>query len=129
MNEILTFDSILTEGRGYKGKTVREVFNKDKGSIFYLIKTYHYQFSDDVLAEAHITKVIHDRKVYQEEYHAIRDKGLRGDNRKLKKDHKSLDEILDEMDDQRESIKEPNMDTKPKYEDDNNIVMPIEPEI
>lgn len=126
MDEVLTFDSVLKNGRGYKGKTVREVFEKDKKSIFNLIKMYNCVFSDEVLDEANIKRTKHDRKVYQEEYFEVRDKGLLSRSRKLKKENKSIDEILDELDKQRDKyngfVLEPHgKDEKTYNKTDDNI--------
>ncbi len=108
---IFNFDSILPEGR-YKGKTVREVFDKNKGSIFKIIKRYHYSFSDDVLEAAHITKIEHEHHSYIEwEHHSAENM------KKLKKDTKSLDEILDEMEESRLKIKVSSEDDKEKKND------------
>ena len=106
------FESILPEGR-YKGKTVREVFDKNKSSIFKLIKRYGYSFSDDVLAEAHIRKISSEHHAYLEwEHHAT-------DNKRLKKDTKTIEEILDEMDYERLKVKLPKDDKDVNKEKEN----------
>ena len=98
---IYHFDTVLQEGR-YKGKTVQEVFDKNKDTIFKLIKKYGYSFDDEVLAAAHITKTVSNHRTYLEwEHHSAENV------KKLRKDTKSIEEILDEFEDNRIKIKEP----------------------
>ena len=99
--EIYNFDTVLQEGR-QKGKTVREVFDKDRSNIFKLIKKYGYSFSDEVLAAAHITKIVRNREVKLEWPRHLPDKN----SKKYRKETKTIDQILDELDDERVNIKE-----------------------
>lgn len=113
--EIYNFDTVLQEGR-QKGKTVREVFDKDRSNIFKLIKKYGYSFSDEVLAAAHITKIVRNREVKLEWPRHLPDKN----SKKYRKETKTIDQILDEFDDERtkikgmDTVKEPTAKTKKK---------------
>lgn len=100
---IYNFDTVFQEGR-YKGKTVQEVFDKDKSNIFKLIKKYGYSFDDEVLAAAHITKIIRNHEVRLEWEHHVADKN----SKKYKKDTKTVEQILNELDDERMNIKDLN---------------------
>jgi len=106
--EIYNFDTVLQQGR-QKGKTVREVFDKDRSNIFKLIKKYGYSFSDEVLAAAHITKIVRDREVKLEWPRHLPDKS----SKRYRKETKTIDQILDEFDDERFKIKE--TDTNKEY--------------
>ena len=67
-----SFDTVITDGNE-KGMTVREAFEKNSRFVFETIKkwsadkVHNKEFSDDVLSEAHITKIIRDVKIQQEE--------------------------------------------------------------
>lgn len=120
------FDSVLTEGKfKNNNKTVREAFTEDPKIIFNLIKKYKYNFSDDVLAEAHIKKIV--RNV--EFSNIVVDKTVKPDNKVYKKDKKNLDDILDEIMDEHINIKEDYSMNLPNEDDINNIEMPVDPEI
>lgn len=60
---IYNFDTVLPDGP-MKGKTVRDAFDNDRHFVFDTIKQWaadkvkNKEFSDDVLAEARITKTI-----------------------------------------------------------------------
>lgn len=119
------FDTELTEGR-LKGKTVREAFNEDKKVIFNLIKKYKCNFDDEVLAEAGIKKVVRDVTFTN----VIVDHDQpKPNSKKLKKDKKSLDEILDEICDEHINIKDDYDYNTIDDNDINNAEMPVEPEI
>jgi hypothetical protein len=108
---IYNFDTVLPEGR-HKGKTVREVFDKDKSNIFKLIKKYGYSFDDEVLAAAHITKIVRNHEARLEWPRHVADKNAK----KYRKDTKTIEQILDEFDDERMKIKDvaDNKETAPK---------------
>lgn len=126
--KIYDFDTELTEGKFKNNpKTVREAFEDDKKIIFKLIKKYGYSFSDDVLAEAGIKKLVRDRTFSN--VFVDHDKP-KSDNKKLKKDKKSIEEILDEICDEHNNIKEDDSFSFSSLDNDlNNAEMPIEPEI
>ena len=107
------FNTVLPEGR-YKGKTVEEVFQNNKKSIFSLIKQYGYSFSDDVLKEAGIKKIIRDREAHWEIERDIK-KGKQ--EKKLKKDTKNIEQILDELEESRnQSLKRKEREEKDDQE-------------
>ena len=116
--EIYNFDTVLQEGR-QKGKTVREVFDKDRSNIFKLIKKYGYSFSDEVLAAAHITKIVRDREIKLEWPRHLPDRS----SKKYRKETKTIDQILDEFDDERVKVKETdsNKDYKTKKKKESEI--------
>lgn len=123
--KVYHFDTELTEGK-LKGKTVQEAFNEDKKIIFKLIKKYKYSFDDEVLAAAGIKKIVRDVTFTN----VIVDHDQpKPNNKKLKKDKKSLDEILDEMCDERMNIKEDYDYNTIDDNDINNAEMPVDPEI
>lgn len=124
--KIYHFDTVLTEGKFKDNeKTVREAFDNDKKIIFKLIKKYGYSFDDEVLAAAHITKMTHEHTLTN----VIADHDRpKTPAKKLKKDKKSIDEILDEIDDDHNNIKD-DFDLCPMPEDIDNVEMPIDPEI
>lgn len=123
--KIYHFDTELTEGR-LKGKTVQEAFNEDKKIVFKLIKKYKYSFDDEVLAEAGIKKVIRDVTCTN----VIVDHDQpKPSNKKFKKDKKSLDEILDEICDEHNNIKDDYDYNTIDDNDINNAEMPVDPEI
>lgn len=121
--KIYNFYTVLEEGR-YKGKTVREVFDKDKSNIFKLIKKYGYSFSDDVLKSANITKIVRNREVKLEWPRHAPDKNAK----KYRKDTKTLEQILDEFDDERvkikgtDTVKEPATKKKKKTGTDSDMM-------
>lgn len=135
--EILTFNTIIEDGR-YKNKTIGEVFNKKPDFIWKTIKRWAANgvkdktFSEDVLEAAHITHNIRDRHVYQEDFYVERDADVLRKRVKLKKENKTIDEIINEIDKENEiSFNEnqyneckPLLD-KPINEDD-DFVPPIE---
>ena len=118
------FDTEIADG-SLKGKTVREAFNENKKVIFNFIKKYKYCFDDEVLVKAGIKKIVRDvvsTNIVVD--HAQPNQN----NKKLKKERKSLDEILDEIYDEQMNIKDDY--TYDAVEDDiNNIEMPIDPEV
>lgn len=123
--KVYHFDTELTEGK-LKGKTVQEAFSEDKKIIFKLIKKYKYSFDDEVLAAAGIKKIVRDVTFTN----VIVDHDQpKPNNKKLKKDKKSLDEILDEMCDEHMNIKEDYDYNTIDDNDINNAEMPIDPEI
>ena len=60
---VYDFDTVIPSGKE-KGMTVREAFEKDRRFVFETIKKWsadrvrNKEFSDEVLAAAHITKTI-----------------------------------------------------------------------
>jgi flagellar capping protein FliD len=126
--KIYNFDTQLTEGKFKNNpKTVREAFEDDSKIIFKLIKKYGYNFSDDVLAEAGIRKTVRDKTFTNV---IVEHDQVKPDNKKYKKDKKSIDEILDEICDEHNNFKEDDSFNFSSLENDiNNIEMPIEPEI
>ena len=122
--KIYNFDTQLTEGKFKNNpKTVREAFESDNKIIFKLIKKYGYNFSDEVLAEAGIKKIIHNQTFTNV---IVDHDPVKPDNKKYKKDKKSLDEICDEHN----NIKEDDSFSFSSLDNDlNNAEMPIEPEI
>ena len=83
----------------YAGLTVAEALEKNKKSIFQMIKEHKLYFSDEVLELANITKIIHDHNPKLEwEKHESKT------HKKLKKDTKNLDEIMDELEDDRHKL-------------------------
>ena len=125
---VYNFDTQLTEGKFKNNpKTVREAFESDNKIIFKLIKKYGYRFSDDVLAEAGIKKIVRNQTFTNV---IVEHDKPRVDNKKLKKDKKSIDEILDEICDEHNNIKEyDSFNFKSLDNDLNNAEMPIEPEV
>lgn len=83
----------------YAGCTVAEALEKNKKCIFQMIKEYKLYFSDEVLELAGIKKIIHDRQV-KIEWQIHENKG----HKKLKKDNKNLDEIMDEIEEDRHKL-------------------------
>lgn len=126
--KIYNFNTQLTEGKFKNNpKTVREAFEDDSKIIFKLIKKYGYSFSDDVLAEAGIRKTVRDKTFTNV---IVEHDQVNPDNKKYKKDKKSIDEILDEICDEHNNFKEDDSFNFSSLENDiNNIEMPIEPEI
>ena len=126
--KIYNFDTQLTEGKFKNNpKTVREAFEDDNKIIFKLIKKYGYSFSDDVLAEAGIRKTVRNKTFTNV---IVEHDQVKPDNKKYKKDKKSIDEILDEICDEHNNFKEDDSFNFSSLENDiNNIEMPIEPEI
>jgi len=123
--KVYHFDTELTEGK-LKGKTVQEAFNDDKKVIFNLIKKYKYSFDDEVLAAAGIKKIVRN-EVFT---NVIVDHDQpKPNSKKLKKDKKSLDEILDEICDEHMNIKEDYDYNTIDDNDINNAEMPVDPEI
>jgi hypothetical protein len=125
---VYNFDTQLTEGKFKNNpKTVREAFESDNKIIFKLIKKYGYSFSDDVLAEAGIKKIVRNQTFTNV---IVEHDKPRVDNKKLKKDKKSIDEILDEICDEHNNIKEDDSFNFKSLDNDlNNAEMPIEPEV
>lgn len=122
--KVYHFDTELTEGK-LKGKTVQEAFNDDKKVIFNLIKKYKYSFDDEVLAAAGIKKIVRN-EVFT---NVIVDHDQpKPNNKKLKKDKKSIEEILDEICDEHMNIKD-DYEYNKVEEDINNAEMPVEPEV
>lgn len=78
------FDSILEEGKFKNNPTsVKDAFADNPKIIFELIKKYNYNFDDEVLEAAHITKTIHDRQICN----VIVDKDpVKPSNKKFKKE-------------------------------------------
>lgn len=123
--EIYHFDTILQTGK-FKDQTVSEAFSHDNKIIFKLIKKYGYSFDDEVLAAANIKKIKRNVTVSN----IIVDHApVKPSNKKLKKDKKSIDEILDEICDEHLNIKEDYSVNLPIEENINNAEMPIEPEV
>lgn len=124
--KIYHFDTLLTEGR-FKDdhKTVQEAFDEDHGIIFNLIKKYKYNFDDEVLAAANITKTIRDHQFVNV---VIDRRPPKNDNKKYKKEKKSLDEILDEICEEHVKFNDDYQANIPSDEYD-NVEMPIEPEV
>ena len=123
--KIYHFDTELTEGK-LKGKTVQEAFNNDKKVIFNLIKKYKLSFDDEVLAAAGIKKIVRDEVFTNVIVDHDKPKPI---NKKLKKDKKSLDEILDEICDEHINVKDDYDYNTIDDNDINNAEMPVEPEV
>ena len=123
--EIYHFDTILPEGK-FKDQTVSEAFSHDNKIIFKLIKKYGYSFDDEVLAAANIKKIKHNVTVSNI---IVDHDPVKPNNKKLKKDKKSIDEILDEICDEHLNIKEDYSVNLPIEENINNAEMPVEPEV
>lgn len=123
--EIYHFDTILPEGK-FKGQTVSEAFSHDNKIIFKLIKKYGYSFDDEVLVAANIKKIKHNVMVSNI---IVDHDPVKPNNKKLKKDKKSIDEILDEICDEHLNIKEDYSVNLPIEENINNAEMPVEPEV
>ena len=123
--EIYHFDTILPEGK-FKGQTVSEAFSHDNKIIFKLIKKYGYSFDDEVLAAANIKKIKHNVTVSNI---IVDHDPVKPNNKKLKKDKKTIDEILDEICDEHLNIKEDYSVNLPIEENINNAEMPVEPEV
>jgi hypothetical protein len=123
--EIYHFDTILPEGK-FKDQTVSEAFSHDNKIIFKLIKKYGYSFDDEVLAAANIKKIKHNVTVSNI---IVDHDPVKPNNKKLKKDKKTIDEILDEICDEHLNIKEDYSVNLPIEENINNAEMPIEPEV
>lgn len=126
--KVYDFDTELTEGKFKNNpKTVREAFESDNKIIFKLIKKHGYSFSDDVLAEAGIKKIVRDQTFSNV---IVDHDPVKPDNKKYKKDKKSIDEILDEICDEHNNIKEDDSYSFNSLEDDiNNAEMPVDPEV
>ena len=126
--KVYNFDTQLTEGKFKNNpKTVREAFEIDNKIIFKLIKKYGYNFSDEVLAEAGIKKIVRNQTFTNV---IVDHDPVKPDNKKYKKDKKSLDEILDEICDEHNNIKEDDSFNFSSLDNDlNNAEMPIEPEV
>ena len=125
--KIYNFDTQLTEGKFKNNpKTVKEAFENDSKIIFKLIKKYGYNFSDEVLAEAGIKKIIRNHTTTNV---IVDHDPVKPDNKKYKKDKKSLDEILDEICDEHNNIKDDYDYNTIDDNDINNAEMPVEPEI
>ena len=111
------FNTVLTEGR-YNGKTIQEVFDNHPDFIMKTLKKWAInkvmdkEFDDEILEAAHITKHVRGKQTFQEEFMVVRDKDAIKPMKKLKKDTKSLDEIFDEMENERYNIKEDLDDNK-----------------
>jgi hypothetical protein len=123
--KIYHFDTELTEGK-LKGKTVQEAFNDDKKVIFNLIKKYKLSFDDEVLAAAGIKKIVRNEVFTNVIVDHDKPKPI---NKKLKKDKKSLDEILDEICDEHINVKDDYDYNTIDDNDINNAEMPVEPEV
>lgn len=123
--KIYHFDTELTEGK-LKGKTVQEAFNDDKKVIFNLIKKYKLSFDDEVLAAAGIKKIVRNEVFTNVIVDHDKPKPI---NKKLKKDKKSLDEILDEICDEHINVKDDYDYNTIDSNDINNAEMPVEPEV
>jgi hypothetical protein len=115
-------DSELTEGK-FKGKTVLEALNEDKKFVLNMIKKYKCSFDDEVLKEAGIVKIVHEHTFTNT---IVEHDKPKPNAKKLKKDKKSIDEILDEMYDERMNIKDCYETDENFSSDINNIEMPIE---
>ena len=123
--EIYHFDTILPEGK-FKDQTVSEAFSHDNKIIFKLIKKYGYSFDDEVLSAANIKKIKYNVTVSNI---IVDHDPVKPNNKKLKKDKKTIDEILDEICDEHLNIKEDYSVNLPIEENINNAEMPVEPEV
>ena len=100
--QTLNFNTVLTDGK-YNGKTVSEVFNKNPKFVFDTIKKWAIngindkEFADEVLKEAKITKIVHSETIFQENFCVNRDLDETS-YKKLKKDNKTIDQIIEEFD-------------------------------
>lgn len=123
--EVYHFNTEITEGR-YKGKTIEEVFSKHPDFIFKTIKKWaingvnNKTFDDEVLAAAHISKHEGEHHIYQEEFSVPRDKEATKPMKKLRKENKSIDEIFDEMDEERYNYKKFDNNSEKEEDSENN---------
>ena len=126
--KVYNFDTQLTEGKFKNNpKTVREAFDDDNKIVFKLIKKYGYSFSDDVLAEAGIKKIVRNHTFNNV---IVEHDPVKPDNKKYKKEKKSVDEILDEICDEHNNVKDDDTYNYSSFENDvNNAEMPIDPEV
>ena len=124
---ILSMDSVVEGINGYEGKTVRQIFEENRNSIFKLIKR-GIRFDDEVLKEAHITKEIRDEKTYN----VIVDHVKPSSKKVYKKETASYDEIVESLsivDAYEENISKkediddetPYDETEEEFDSDNNI--------
>lgn len=126
MTKIYKFDTVLEDGR-YKDKTVQEVFENHPDFIFKTLKKWAIngikdkEFDDEVLKAAHITKKVNPSNYFQEEFSVPRDKEVLKPLKKLRKENKSIDEIVDEMEEERYKNVGQNKNTK-NYESEKNDI-------
>lgn len=120
MAKIYKFDTVLEDGR-YKDKTVQEVFQNHPDFIFKTLQKWaangvkDKEFDDEVLKAAHITKTVHPSNYFQEEFSVPRDKEVLKPFKKLRKENKTIEEIVDEIEEERYKNIGQNKNTK-KYE-------------
>lgn len=126
MTKIYYFDTVLEDGR-YKDKTVQEVFLTHPEFIFKTLKKWaangvkDKEFDDEVLKAAHITKTVQSSIIYQEEFSVPRDKEVLKPLKKLRKENKTIDEIVDEIEEERYKNIGQNKNTK-NYESEKNDI-------
>lgn len=108
--QVYNFETEIEDGR-YKGQTIRQVFEKHHDFIFKTIKRWaangvqDKEFSDDVLTAANIKRSVSNFHTYQEDYVCNPKKEITSIGVKLKKDTKTVDEIFDEMEAERNKSK------------------------
>jgi hypothetical protein len=125
MTKIYKFDTVLEDGR-YKNKTVLEVFRNHPDFIFKTLQKWAIngikdkEFDDEVLNAAHIIKKVNSSNYFQEEFSVPRDKEALKPLKKLRKENKTLDEIVDEMEEERYKNVGQNKNTK-KIDDKNDF--------
>lgn len=126
MTKIYKFDTVLEDGR-YKDKTVQEVFQNHPDFIFKTLQKWaangvkDKEFDDEVLKAAHITKTVHPSTYFQEEFSVPRDKEVLKPLKKLRKENKSIDEIVDEIEEERYKNVGQNKNSK-NYESEKNDI-------
>lgn len=95
MLKYFSFEDELEVGK-YKGKTVREVIDNEydaKGAIFNLIKEWGLSFSDEVLKEVHIKKIVHEPTFK----HIVIDRSKNTEQKALPKDKVKIDKIIEDL--------------------------------
>jgi len=128
MTKIYKFDTVLEDGR-YKNKTVLEVFQNHPDFIFKTLQKWAIngikdkEFDDEVLKAAHITKKVNPSNYFQEEFSVPRDKEALKPLKKLRKENKTLDEIVDEMEEERYKNVGQNKNSKNYESDEKNDII------
>ena len=126
-DNILSMDSVVEGINGYEGKTVRQLIEENRGTIFKLIKR-GLRFDDEVLMNAHIIKTIRDERTYN----VIAEHVKPSSKKVYKKETASYDEIVEslsvidtyeENEDKKEDIEDetPYDETEQEFDSDNNI--------
>lgn len=94
MIKYFSFDDEIEVGK-CKGKTVREIIDSEpnpKHVIFNLIKEWELSFSDEVLKEVHIKKIVHEPTFK----HIVIDR-KNTEQKALPKDKVKIDKIIEDL--------------------------------